>query len=188
MRPMSRILAAFALAVGTTTFATTAFACSCAFSGYEEAIAAADVAFIGTVVAEEGEPPIELEAFPTARTVFEVSHSKEPMASPFELEVAAGGGASCGLDMSVGEEWVVIASEWEGRLVTDLCTGSTLAVDIDAGELARIEGALSPNDPVAVPEEHRSLVDIPTPVIGIVAAAFLIGAAGLVAFRRDRVR
>ncbi len=189
MRPMSRVLAAFALAVGTTALpATTAFACSCAFFGYEEAIAAADVAFIGTVVAEEGEQVIELEQFPTARTAFEVSHSKESMASPFVLDVASGGGASCGLDMSIGEEWLVIASAWEGRLSTDLCTGTTLTNDVDPGELNRIKLALPLNDSIAVADDSGFTLDVPAPVIGVLAAALLIGAVGMLAFRRDGLR
>ena len=178
---------AFALAVTTVPISRVA-ACSCGFPGYQEAIAAADVAFIGTIVAKGEPPPFGGDPMQTAPHALAVKLSKTQMPSPFELEVAAGGGASCGLDMSVGEEWVVIASEWEGRLMTDLCNGSTLAADLDPGELARIEGALSPNEPIAVIDERWSPVDIPAPVIGIVAAAFLIGAAAFVAFRRDRVR
>jgi hypothetical protein len=90
--------------------------------------------------------------------------------------------------MTVGEEWLVIASEWEGRLETNLCTGSTLTEHLDPPELERIELAMSPNEPAAVPEEPGfSLASVPAPVIGIVAAALLIGAVGVVAFRRDRV-
>ena len=189
IRHAARFAMAIALALAVTTVPISQVAaCSCGFPGYQEAIAAADVAFIGTVVAK-GEPPLfGGDPMQTAPHAFAVTRSKTQMSSPFELEVAAGGGASCGLDMSVGEEWVVIASEWEGRLRTDLCTGSALATDLDPAELARIEDALSLNDPAVDSEEQSSPLDIPAPVIGILAAALLIGAAGFVAFRHGRVR
>jgi hypothetical protein len=183
-----RVLGAIALAVGLLVApAATVNACSCVFAGYEEAIAAADVAFIGTVVAKDGLPPFGGDIMPTARHAFDVTRSKAPMHSPFSLEVADGSGSSCGLTMSIGEEWVVIASTWEGKLQTNLCSGTVLAESLDPGELGRIEHALPNNDPTAAAPTEDGMI-IPAPFIVAGAAALLVALASLLAFRRDRFR
>jgi hypothetical protein len=164
-----------------------AAACSCGWSGYEEAIAGADVAFVGTVVAMDAPPLIGGGAFTTVRHSFDVRRSKTPIQSPFVVEVASGSEAGCGLDMAVGEEWVVIASVWDEKLQTNLCSGSALAADLERGELGRIEHALAPNDLASVPEPSGFALDVPAPVIGILAVALIILGVGFVAFRRDRL-
>jgi hypothetical protein len=187
MRRMNRLLAALVLAIGTTWLPlTTALACSCGFAGYEEAIAAADVAFIGTVVGES--EPALAQGMETARYAFDVALSKAPLPNPFEMDSTFGNGANCGFDMGVGEEWLVIASEWEGRLETNLCTGTTLTEDLDPSEFNRIKLALSPNDPAALPEDPGFTLDVPLPVIAILATTLVVGAFMVVAFRRDGVR
>lgn len=186
MRRLSSVLAALALALGASSLPlTAAVACSCGFSGYDKMIAAADVAFIGTVVGENEPPPGGMMA---ARYAFEVELSKAPMPTPYEMDATFGNDANCGFDMTIGEEWLVIASEWEGRLETNLCNGTSLTENFDRGELGRIEGMLSPNDPTAVPEDAAFPPDIPAPILGMLAAAFMVGVLSVLAFRRDRVR
>jgi hypothetical protein len=182
----TRLIAASLLAITSTLVPTaTAQACSCAFTSHVEAIAAADVAFIGTVTAREAQP-LFADPFATTEHAFEVTRSKAPMQTPFALEVASGGGASCGLDMSIGEEWVVIASAWEDGLQTSLCSGSMRAADFAPGELARIEDALPHDDPDPAASIEGELF-IPTPVIIVAAVAALVASVSLLAFRRDRV-
>jgi hypothetical protein len=186
MRPIRLVLAAAVLALTTTTLsATTALACTCRMGGLGEMVAAADVAFIGTVVGER--EPDDMGTFEPATYAFDVAMSKAPLPNPFEMDSTYGIGANCGFDMTVGEEWLVIASEWEGRLETNLCTGSTRTEFLDPPELERIKLAMAPNDPPAVPEDPGFSLDVSAPVIGILAAAVLVGAVGVVAFRRDRV-
>jgi hypothetical protein len=187
MRRVSRLAGSILpLAVAVLTASVPvqqAAACSCAFSTHVEAIATADAAFIGTVVAT-GEPPLfSDDPIASAPHAFEVTRSKQRLHTPFELEVAAGPGASCGLDMSVGEEWVVIAHSWEGRLQTNLCSGSVLTNSLAPNELARIEDALPHDDPAAAFEDESV---IPMPMIVAAVAALGIGLVSLVAFRRAR--
>jgi hypothetical protein len=183
---MRRLLLAVALALGTTALpTTTALACTCGFSSHEEAAAAADVAFIGTVV-HEREPGLFAEGTDTARYSFDVERSKMSLPSPFEIDSWFGSDAGCGFDMTVGEEWLVMAAEREGRLETHLCMGTTLTDELDPDELDRIEAALPLND-VAF-EDAGFTLDLPAPVIGILATSLVMGAVGVLAFRRDRPR
>ena len=183
MRIFARLLGAIVLAVAASAAPTgTAVACSCGFSGYADAIAAADVAFIGTVVAEH-EPNGFDELMPEAIYAFEVARAKAPMESPYELSVVFGDGANCGFDMSIGEEYVVIASAWEGHLTTNLCNGTALTEHLDPGELGRIEHALAINDPDDVAVESSRL-DVPGPVLAGGGGLVLVGLISLLAFRR----
>jgi hypothetical protein len=180
-------MAALVLAIGAASVPlTAAVACSCGFPGYAEAIASADVAFVGTVVGER--EPALAQGMETARYAFDVSLSKTPMQSPYEMDTTFGNGANCGLDMGVGEEWLVIASQWEGRLETNLCTGTTLTGSLDPEELDRIEQALEPNDPPAGSENSGLALEVPAPILGMLAAVLAVGALSVIAFRRDRVR
>lgn len=179
-----------ALAAGAAPMSSV-LACSCGFAGYADAIAAADVAFVGTVVAEA--EPAGLDGgrpLPQATYAFDVSRSKGPMESPYELSVSFGNGANCGLDMSVGEEYVVIASEWEGNLTTNLCSGTALTDHIDPGELNRIEDALAVHEPgeVMPSPSESSTPDVPVPVMVGGTGLLLIGVVSLLAFRRSASR
>lgn len=185
MRPTVRLLGALVIALAAGAAPTgVALACSCGFPGYADAIAGADVAFIGTVVAEnEPDGFGGGRAMPQAMYAFDVARSKAPMESPYELSVTFGDGANCGFDMSVGEEYVVIASEWEGTLTTNLCDGTALTEHIDPGELGRIEHALAVNEPgYAAPEAFR--LDVPVPLVVGAGALLVVGLLSLLAFRR----
>ena len=182
----TRLMAAGLLAIGSALVPTaTAQACSCAFTSHVEAIAAADVAFIGTVTAKQDQPLFS-DPLATTEHAFEVTRSKAPMQTPFALDVAAGSGASCGLEMSIGDEWVMIATVWEGELQTNLCSGSVLADSIDRGELARIEAALPHDNPSAAPTED--VLVVPTPILVAGVAALVVALVSVHAFRRGRLR
>jgi hypothetical protein len=181
------LVAAGLLAIASALVPTAiALACSCAFSSHVEAIAAADVALIGTVTAKDDQPLLA-DPFATTEHAFEVTRSKAPMQTPFVLGVAGGGGASCGLDMSIGEEWVVIATAWQGGLQTNLCSGTMRAADFAPGELARIEDALPHDNPDRAASIEGELF-ISAPVIVVAGVAALLALVSLIAFRRDRVR
>lgn len=185
MRTIARITGSLVLALAAASVPTgVALACSCAFPGYADAIAGADVAFIGTVVGASEPDGSGNEPIPEARYAFEVERSKAPMTSPFELSVAFGGDANCGFDMAVGETYLVIASEWDGRLTTSLCSGTTLTERMDRGELGRAEHALPATGPADRTAEPFRL-DVPAPVAVGAGALVLIGLISLLAFRRD---
>jgi hypothetical protein len=182
----ARVALVLTLAVGATLVqARQAAACSCGWPGYEAAIEGAEVAFIGTVVAKEGQP-VFADPLDSVLHSFEVTRAKAPMPTPFTLKVAGGGGPSCGLDMSIGEEWVVIATSWDDGLQTNLCSGTVLASSLDPAELARIEGAL-PHDHPLGGEPIEEGFFVPMPAIAVGAVALIVALVSLVAFRRRRL-
>jgi hypothetical protein len=186
MRQIARIAAAAAVAVGSAWIPLdAAFACSCAFPGYREAIGTADVAFVGTVVAEKEPGALPADGIPTATYAFDVTRSKEPMESPFEMAATFGGDANCGFDMAVREEWLVIASAWEGRLETNLCSGTALVANLDAGTLLLLDEVLQARPASAAPEDERFAVEIPVPVLVAAGALLVLGVVSLLAFRRE---
>jgi hypothetical protein len=191
-----RVAAAVAFAFTLTWLPNSiAYACSCGFLGYEEAIATADFAFVGTVVGEE-EPLQIVTGFDPARYAFEVSASKRPMNSPFVVETAFGaGGANCGFDMSVGEDWLVVGEVLEGRPQTNLCYGTAQFASLDPAARRAAEVALTVAAPTARPTDAASAsaegapaqpVDV-LPVLAIGGVAIVLAVAGYAAFRRERV-
>lgn len=189
MRRMPRAVRAMlvvALAIAAATVPIRqAVACSCAFSGLADSIAAADVAFIGTVVAEH--EPAVADGQQTARYAFDVSRSKAPLPNPYEIDAWFGNDGSCGFDMTIGEEWLIISSESQGRLETHLCTGTRLTRHLDPRDLGQIALALTPNDPPPVVTPDSEIV-IPTPIIVAGVAALLVALLSLFAFRRIGLR
>ncbi len=185
MRSITRILVAVGLSVGAAWLPVqTAFACSCGFPGYRDAIAAADVAFVGRVVGE-AEPGVMAGDLPTATVAFDVTRAKAPIASPFELEVAFGGDANCGFDMAIGEEWLVIASAHDGRLQTNLCNGTARADGLDDDTRLVLDAAFEANDAAAAPADDAFDLRVPTPVLLAIGAVGLLAAVSFLAFRRE---
>lgn len=187
-RPRLTLLVAFVVALAAAAAPSgVVLACSCAFPGYIEAIASADVAFIGTVVGEEEPAGFDERPMPEARYAFSIARSKAPMTSPFELGVVFGNGANCGFDMSLGEEYVVIASVWEGRLMSNLCHGTTLTESLEEVDLLAIEGALPIREAAREPHES-SWLEVPAPLAAAVGVVLLIGLVSVLAFRRGYAR
>jgi hypothetical protein len=187
MRKIARIAAAAALAIGCASIPLdAALACSCAFPGYREAIATADVAFVGTVVGEkEPGPALGAVGMPMAVYAFAVERSKQPMQSPFEVAATFGGDANCGFDMAIGEAWLVIASVWEGRLETNSCTGTTRVDGLDADTLLVLDAALEANASNVSPEDDGLEVQVPTPVLLAGGTMLVLGLVSLLVFRRE---
>jgi hypothetical protein len=163
-------------------------ACSCGFLGYPEGIAAADIAFIGTVVGANEPDSLGPDGFARAEYAFDVERSASPIETPFRLQSWFGNEAGCGLDMAVGERWLVLASMESGAPMTDLCTGTTRHDALDEATLANVEPLLQVEPTPA--ESGSGAGDglrLPTgPVLGIVGAIVLVGAVSVVAFRRPK--
>ncbi len=128
MSALSRLLLAFALAVGMAGATTaSALACTCAALTEEEAFAAADVVVLGVVV-DSDDPffgPIMSSADPVRYTIaVERVFKGNEVGSQVEVSTARSG-ASCGLEMSIGQRWRLYAYR-DGGLQANLCGGSEL--------------------------------------------------------------
>ncbi|MCA1568769.1 MAG: hypothetical protein LC798_00285 [Chloroflexi bacterium] len=145
--PRGLIAAALATATLLAPVATV-HACSCAaFGTTADAVAAADLAFVGTVAgtAPGGEDP--MMGVPLVRYAFEVERASQ--VTPAVVEVAAlddGGGPSCGFTFGVGERWLVVATSEGGSLRSNLCSGNVPVEGIGEAEMADLV-ALLPVEP-----------------------------------------
>lgn len=184
------ILAAIVIAIGWLPVASVS-ACSCAFFGLPQAIAQSDVAFIGTVIAR-GQTDQRDGVWETTRVGFAVGAAKEAMPTPVVVNARLGSGASCGLEMALGEEWLVIASFNDGRAETNLCSGSAPLATLDEATMQQVMVALDvepvpvvADDPLAGMSDGGVLPDTPLGILIAAAAVLLISIASLVAFRRS---
>jgi hypothetical protein len=185
MHRLIRLLQAAIVAVLLTTVpVATVSACSCAFLGYPEAIATSDVAFVGTVVGAEEPGVMPIGGFPEAAYAFDVERGKQPLASPFTVHSVVGNGANCGLEIDVGQRWLVLASMEDGVPKTSLCSGSTLFEGLDEATRAQVEPLLA-EEPSVQEEVEDGLMLPPGPVVAFVGAVLLVAIVSVVAFRRS---
>lgn len=188
-RPWLRLLLVLAWIAASMAVPTAVVkACSCAFPGYAEAIRQAEVAFIGEVVNHEDMPNDGfVDMFPEAAFAFDVERAKEPMDEPFVVHATVGGGGSCGLTLSAGPRWLIIARLEQGKLRTNLCSGSTPYAELDEESRREVDAILAVAPARTVPPENES-ESIPPPVVVAGGVALLIGLASVLAFRSDRNR
>ena len=137
---------AFALSLVTIAMPLAfAAACSCAMlSGPDEAIAAAELSFVGTPIeaapagGDDGAMGVG-----TIRYAFEVERATHAVDSVVEVRALDDpGGAACGFAFGVGERWLVMAHRQDGAMHTNLCSGNLLLTQMDEGELDAIESSL----------------------------------------------
>jgi hypothetical protein len=190
----ARLLAAVVVVVGLGWVpVATVNACSCAFFGYPEAIAQSDVAFIGTMVARGGSERLG-DRWETTRVGFDVDRAKDTMPTPVVVDARLGSGASCGLEMAIGEVWFVIAHFQDGRAGTNLCSGSTLLDGMDEPTRQLVTAALDAepvpangeDDPLAGMSNGAPLSGTPLGVFLAGGAVLLVAIVSLGAFRRSR--
>lgn len=166
-------------------------ACSCVgFSGPEESIAAAELAFVGTAVeAAPGgaDPGMGLG---TVRYAFEIERASAPTDAVVEVQALDDpGGAACGFSFAIGERWLVMAHRQDGALHTNLCSGNLMLSQVDEEQLERVTSALPvtpapPAEAESAPGQSAALLPV---IIGGLAAVALVGVM-VIAFRGDRLR
>jgi hypothetical protein len=178
-----RLLQAAFLAIGVSMVPlATVSACSCAMQELPEAIASADVAFVGTVSSFEQATDAQLGE--RLSTTWQVTSSRDPLpTASITVGSVKDDGANCGISFGVREEWLVLAYRSEGGLETNGCTMSRPLGGDDPEAEALIAEAMQPVTASADVEEPA--LPVPVPVIGLGAAALVIGIVSLLAFRRS---
>lgn len=181
MRPIARLAAASALALGTTWIGVqAAVACSCAWTELPQAIAEAEVAIIGTLAAADA-PKAGVPAEPTDH-VWRIERSRDPMsASTITIASWPDDGASCGISFSAHEPWLVLAYQAEGGLETNGCMRNVRLADAAPDELDAMDTL------VATPVSPSDTVDpapaVPTPLLVGLGALGVVAAISMLAFR-----
>jgi hypothetical protein len=176
------VTAALSLAVGASAvpFAQVA-ACDCSMMEPEQAAAAADVAFTGTVVGEE---PVPVEARAgmgfgdEVRYAFDVDGvAKGDVGSAVEI-LSGGVGAGCGMTFRHGERWLIFGTIERNALTTHLCAGN---VALGPDEKAPIEVSA----PSVSSQEQGN--GVPLGVLAPVAVLLAVAAAsGFLFWRAER--
>ena len=159
----------------------TVMACSCAMADFDEAIATADVAVVGTAVASS---PAGGDEFGEAvLTTWEISRSRDRLGTDsIAVRSVKDSGANCGISFASGERWLILAYRAEQGLETNGCMmnrrldGSDPEVET---AVASMLPAVTPTDAISNPG-----VEIPVPVLVLLAGGILVAVASLLAFRR----
>lgn len=183
---LATVLTGLALALALVLVpAARVAACSCAMGETTDAIRAADLAFVGTVVDQRstgGRPDLGDEEIEYA---FAVDRASIP--TPTITTVRAGnGGASCGITFARGESWLIIAQFGDGGPQTSLCAGNRTWADLGEEERQAVTDLLAaaPTDAAPESDEGADLGGLAVPVFGI-AALLLLAGVGWLAFRRE---
>jgi hypothetical protein len=179
LRPLLAVAAAFAF-TGVPT--VTVMACSCVETSVEQAVAEADVAIVGTLVAVQ-EPPRDVLDQPM-KMQWAIERSRDPLDVDQATIVGwPDNGANCGVSFEVGTRWLVLASMTDVGLETNGCLPNR-PLDADDPESAAIVEAMTPVGGSTTPDTEQAAAELPVPLlVGGVALALLAGLS-LLAFRR----
>lgn len=129
---MRRALAGATLALagalaGTLVAPGSACACSCVGFSETEARDRADVVFVGRLARREEPEGVLTASTDPVTLVFEVTAVTKGDAAAVQGVRTASSGASCGLEVSVGQVYEVYARDDATSLRADLCGGTRLA-------------------------------------------------------------
>lgn len=106
-----------------------ASACSCLRSTPEEHFARANAVFSGKVIEVDGKQNTQIplpDSFLNRQIKFEVSRVWKGNVEKQEVVLTSDSSASCGYSFEKGKEYLVYASEQDGKLQTGLCSGTNL--------------------------------------------------------------
>ena len=141
MGVVTRAVAAILLALGLAAVPVErAAACDCALIELPEALAEADVAFVGTLV--DHAPGGDNFGFsPLDEWHWSIERSRDAGLEAFAtVRAAVNDGANCGVSFGMDERWLVLASVHDGVLQTNGCTPHRR---VDGGANAETEAVVN---------------------------------------------
>ncbi|MGZ8475861.1 MAG: hypothetical protein ACXWWQ_06515 [Candidatus Limnocylindria bacterium] len=183
MSKLLRPLLAMAAALAFTAVPTVSvMACSCMQTSVEQAVAEADLAIVGTLVAVQAPPPDALDQ--PMSMEFAIERSRDPLDVDRATIIGwPDNGANCGVAFGVGERWLVLAYMSEGRLETNGCLPNR-PLEGDDPESAAIVEAMTPVGASVTPDSAETeSAELSLPLIGG-GAALLLAVLSVLAFRR----
>lgn len=178
LRPLLALAAALAFTAVPTV---SVYACSCMETTVEQAVAEADLAIVGTLLAVQAPPPDNVDQPMSMEWAIERSRD------PLDVDRATiigwpDNGANCGVSFEVGDRWLVLASMSDAGLETHGCLPNR-PLDADDPESAAIVDAMTPVGSSATPETTED-GEPPLALIGGAAALALLAVLSILAFRR----
>lgn len=123
-------LIALLVGVGLVSAPKTALGCSCIAPDAEELLASSDGAFVGTLIEEPGPGIGIVSSADEVPYVFEIEAAyKGDLASPITV-VSARDGASCGIEVPLGEKAALFinrsGNQWHGNLCAQMGSDALL--------------------------------------------------------------
>jgi hypothetical protein len=152
-------------------------ACSCVSTSPEQAEAASDAVFTGTVVATAQIPAVGRDDFAGMHDILYTFAVDGVVKGDLPAEVAVVGGssgASCGMSFAAETRYLVFANLDAGNLVTNLCSGNTELQRNEAGPL-----------PARAPDSPEPRSEPPLGLIIVGGIVLLLASLSAVAFRRS---
>ena len=132
-------------------------ACSCMEQTLADAVRGADVAFVGTLAGTDRPVPAAMQPG-MAEIVWswDVERSRDKIdTAQIQLAAWPDDGANCGVSFGVGERWLVIAHQSEGRLSSSSCSmnqlmdGSQPDVEAQIADMLTVVSPAEPGEPAA---------------------------------------
>jgi hypothetical protein len=121
-------------------------ACSCIVMTFGEAAEQAEVVFVGTVTGREA--GARSESGPAIDYAFEVSDVYSGSVGSQVVVSTPDNSAACGFNFESGQTYVVMAVTSGSGLMTNLCTGTALASEVETSDLESLGEPTAPG-PVA---------------------------------------
>ena len=187
MRRIRRALAAVALLVSLVVVpAGQVAACDCALRELPDAIAEADVAIVGTLVAGGVAEPAGVgpgAADPVEYT-WAVQRSRGPLDTDrLRVRAMPNDGANCGISFEGDGPWLLLAYESDGSLETNGCLQNTRLDTAPPDVLDIVDTLVS--TPVAGEPTGGPAESVPAPVLVGLGAFAVVSATSILAFRRS---
>lgn len=158
-------IALFALALPVLALPHPVYACSCIASTPGENYERADIVFVGTVKEmETEEPQDEFQLLNTTVTLNGIESLKGLKTDIGELQIkTADNSAACGVSFEQGTEYLVFATDIEGKYEANLCSGTARTIDPEAALTTVRELAGKPGNPSNPPVTGIGGDDSPAP-------------------------
>ncbi len=179
-----RALAAIAVAGVLTAVPTaSAFACSCAEVELPQAIAQADLAFVGNLLAVEPVPGDEPMGDQQLSYTFEVERARDAsVAGRVSVRAWQDNGANCGVTFGDRGRWLIVAYRSEGTLETSGCLPNGALDGAPAAFEAQVTELLPVVTADTAPDSEG--LEVPIPVLLVLGAAAIVIGASAWAFLR----
>ena len=163
-------------------------ACSCMEQTLAEAVRGADVAFVGTLAGTDRPIPAAMQ--PGMEEIvwsWDVERSRDGTESP-QIQLAAwpDDGANCGVSFGLGERWLVIAHQSEGRLSSSSCSMNQLMDGSQPDVEAQIADMVTIVSPTAAGETAAQSSSPSLPVLLVMGAIAFLAAVSAWAFSQRR--
>ena len=162
-------------------------ACSCMEQTLADAVRGADVAFVGTLAGTDRPIPAAMQ--PGMEEIvwsWDVERSRDGIdGAQVQLAAWPDDGANCGVSFGLGERWLVIAHETEGRLSSSSCS-MNLLMD---GTQPDVETQIADMVTVVSPAEGESAAQSSAPsvpVLLVMGSVALLAAVSAWAFFQRR--